>query len=111
MQDHDRRPLLLRVAFLVALGGADAVGQQVLGRAIDDLAGGERDIAAEFVGSAAFFLIPRVRPVIEGRAVDRLAVLAQVEPSLAVAQPGVGEVEPSAGDRALDLDPLGGGST
>ena len=45
VEDDDRRPSL-RVALLVALGGADAVGEQVLGGPVDDLAGLQRGVPA-----------------------------------------------------------------
>ena len=86
VEDDDGRPSL-RVALLVALGGADAVGQQSLGGPVDDLAGRERDVAAELRRPAALPAVPRIGPVVDGRALERLAVLAEVEPALAVAEP------------------------
>ena len=51
----------------------------------------------------ALALVPRVGTVVDGRALERLAVFAQVEPAPAVAQPDVAEIELAAGDRPLDL--------
>src|SRR5262249_59169224 len=102
VEDDDGRPSL-QVALLVALGGADAVGEQVPGGAVDDLAGRERGMPGEFVRPAAAPLVPGIRPVVEARALERLAVIAEVEPALAVAQPYVAEIEPTAGDGPLEL--------
>ena len=67
---------------------------------VDDLARLERGVPAELRRLPSLPLVPRVGPVVEARALDRLAVLAQVEPALAVAQPGVAEIDLATGDRS-----------
>ena len=85
MEDDDRRPSF-GVARLVALGGADGVGQRPLVDPSTILPGRERGVPRELRGLAALPAVPAGHAVVDGRAVERLAVLAQVEPALAGAE-------------------------
>ena len=53
----------LRVARLVALGGPDGIGQQAVGRAVDDLAGGQGGVLDVLRGLAPLPAVPAGHPV------------------------------------------------
>ena len=57
VEDDDGRPSL-RITLLVALGGADAVGEQPLGGPVDDLARHERYVRPVLRGASALPLVP-----------------------------------------------------
>ncbi len=101
VEDHDRRPLFGR-AGLVALGGPDGVGQEGLGRAVEDLSGGQRNVPDVFLGAPAFPAEPLCKAVGIARAGKRLAVGGEVKPTVAAPESLKAEIQAASGGVAVD---------